>query len=62
MRRAKPPGRNRFDAHASLAQNIHPEPGIPSGCEFDVNGIVSMKALMAVSGKCPFLGNTEPLA
>ncbi len=44
-----------------LTHSLNLEQGIPSGCEFDVNGIVSMQALMAVSGKCPFLGNTEPL-
>ena len=44
-----------------LTHSLNLEQGIPSGCEFDVNGIISMQALMAVSGKCPFLGNTEPL-
>ena len=44
-----------------LTHSLNLEQGIPSACEFDVNGVVSMQALMAVSGKCPFLGNTEPL-
>lgn len=44
-----------------LTHSLNLEQGIPSGCEFDVNGIISMQALMAVSGKCPFLGNTEPV-
>ena len=44
-----------------LTHSLNMEQGIPSGCEFDVNGIISMQALMAVSGKFPFLGNTEPL-
>ena len=44
-----------------LTHSLNLEQGIPSACEFDVNGVLYMQALMAVSGKCPFLGNTEPL-
>ncbi len=44
-----------------LTHSLNLEDGIPSACEFDVNAVASMQALMAVSGKKPYLGNTEPL-
>lgn len=44
-----------------LTHSLNLEQGIPSCCEFDVDSVVSMQALMAVSGKCPYVGNTEPL-
>lgn len=44
-----------------LTHSLNMEQGIPSCCEFDVDSVVSMQALMAVSGQCPYVGNTEPL-
>jgi len=44
-----------------LTHSLNMEQGIPSCCEFDVDSVLSMQALMAVSGKCPYVGNTEPL-
>lgn len=52
---------NQMQFTFCLTHSLNLEQGIPSGCEFDVNAIVSMQALMAVSGKCAYLGNTEPL-
>ena len=52
---------NQMQFTFCLTHSLNLEQGIPSGCEFDVNAIVSMQALMAVSGKCAYMGNTEPL-
>ena len=44
-----------------LTHSLNMEQGIPSCCEFDVNSVACMQTLMAVSGMCPYVGNTEPL-
>ena len=44
-----------------LTHSLNLEQGIPSCCEYDVSAVLSMQALIAVSGKCPYTGNTLPL-
>ena len=52
---------NQMQFTFCLTHSLNLEQGCPSCCEFDVNSAVSMQALIAVSGKCPYMGNTEPL-
>ncbi len=44
-----------------LTHSLNMEQGIPSACEYDVDAVLSQQALIAVSGKCPYMGNTCPL-
>ena len=44
-----------------LTHSLNMEQGIPSSCEFDVDSVLSQQALIAVSGKRPYMGNTSPL-
>lgn len=37
------------------------EEGIPSACEYDTDAVLSQQALIAVSGKRPYMGNTCPV-
>lgn len=36
------------------------ELGIPSGCEYDLLGTLSIAALANLTGKAPYMGNTQP--
>ena len=44
-----------------LTHSLNMEDGIPSSCEFDANAVLSQQALMAVSGRRPYMGNTSPI-
>ncbi len=44
-----------------LSHSLLNEEGIPSACDSDLNALISMTALIAVSGNAPFMGNTNPL-
>lgn len=37
------------------------EKGIPSGCEYDLLGTLSIATLAALTGKAPYQGNTQPV-
>ena len=52
---------NQMQFTFCLTHSLNLEQGIPSCCEFDVCGVLSMQALMAVSRKCPYVGNTLPV-
>jgi L-fucose isomerase-like protein len=52
---------NQMQFTFCLTHSLNLEQGIPSCCEFDVDGVLSMQALIAVSGKCPYVGNTSPV-
>ena len=45
-----------------LTHSLNMEQGIPSACEFDTAAVLSQQALIAVSGKCPYMGNTAPVS
>lgn len=40
---------------------LNMEAGIPSACEYDTDAVLSQQALIAVSGKRPYMGNTCPI-
>ncbi len=44
-----------------LNHSLNIEMGLPSTCEYDVASAVTMLALIAISGKAPYMGNTLPL-
>ncbi len=44
-----------------LTHSLNMEDGVPSACEFDTDAVLSQQALIAVSGKRPYMGNTCPL-
>lgn len=44
-----------------LTHSLMMEQGIPSSCEYDADSVLSQQALIAVSGQCPYMGNTTPL-
>lgn len=44
-----------------LTHTLLTEEGIASCCEYDVDAVLSEQALIAVSGKSPYMGNTSPL-
>ncbi len=44
-----------------LAHSLNMESGIPSSCEFDANAVLSQQALIAVSNRRPYMGNTSPV-
>ncbi len=44
-----------------LTHSLMMEQGIPSSCEYDANSVLSQQALIAVSGKSPYMGNTTPV-
>lgn len=44
-----------------LTHSLNMEDGIPSACEYDTDAVLSQQALIAVSGKRPYMGNTCPL-
>lgn len=44
-----------------LTHALNMEEGIPSACEYDTDAVLSQQALIAVSGKRPYMGNTRPL-
>ncbi len=44
-----------------LTHSLLNELGIPSACEYDIGALVSMQALMNISGKAPYMGNTNPI-
>ncbi len=44
-----------------LTHSLLNEQGIPSACEYDVDGVVTMLILSTISGQAPFMGNTNPL-
>lgn len=44
-----------------LTHSLNMENGIPSACEYDTDAALSQQALIAVSGKRPYMGNTCPV-
>ena len=44
-----------------MTHSLNMEQGIPSACEFDTAAVLSQQALIAVSGKFPYMGNTFPI-
>lgn len=44
-----------------LTHSLNMEAGIPSACEYDTDAVLSQQALIAVSGKRPYMGNTCPI-
>jgi L-fucose isomerase-like protein len=44
-----------------FTHSLNMEDMIPSACEYDVNSVITQQALIAVSGKCPYMGNTRPM-
>lgn len=44
-----------------LTHSLNMEEGIPSACEYDTDAVLSQQALIAVSGKRPYMGNTCPI-
>ena len=52
---------NQMQFTFCLTHSLNMENGIPSACEFDANAALSQQALIAVSGKRPYIGNTTPL-
>lgn len=44
-----------------LTHSLNMENLIPSACEYDTNAVLSQQALIAVSGKCVYMGNTCPV-
>lgn len=44
-----------------LTHSLNMEDGIPSSCEYDTDSVLSQQALIAVSGKSPYMGNTCPI-
>ena len=44
-----------------LTHSLNMENGIPSACEYDTDAVLSQQALIAVSGKRPYMGNTCPV-
>lgn len=53
---------NQMKFTMCLTHSLLNEQGIPSGCEYDINAVLSMMALTTLSGKEPFQGNTAPIA
>lgn len=43
-----------------FAHSLLNEEGIPSACEYDLIGLVSIIALANITGKAPYQGNTQP--
>ena len=52
---------NEIGFTACLTHSLNMEQGIPSACEYDVDAVLSQQALIAVSGKRPYMGNTCPI-
>ncbi len=46
---------------ACLTHSLNMEQGTPSACEYDTDCVLSQQALMAVSGKATYMGNTCPI-
>lgn len=44
-----------------MTHSLNNEMGIPSACEYDVDGVLTMLILSTLSGKAPYMGNTNPL-
>lgn len=44
-----------------LTHSLLNEQGIPSACEYDVDGVLTMLILSTLSNCAPFMGNTNPL-
>lgn len=44
-----------------LTHALNAEAGIPSACEYDLPAALSEQALIAVSGRSPYMGNTCPI-
>ena len=45
-----------------FTHSLNMEEMIPSACEYDVNSVITQQALIAVSGQCPYMGNTRTMA
>ena len=43
-----------------LTHSLLNEQGIPSACEFDLGGAVAIAAIGNLTGKAPYMGNTQP--
>ena len=44
-----------------LTHSLNNEMGIPSACEYDIDGVLTMLILSTISGMPPYMGNTNPL-
>ena len=44
-----------------LTHSLLNEQGIPSACEYDIDGVLTMLILSTISGMAPYMGNTMPL-
>lgn len=44
-----------------LTHSLNNELGIPSACEYDIDGVLTMLILSTLSGMPPYMGNTNPL-
>ncbi len=44
-----------------LTHSLLNEQGIPSACEYDIDGVLTMLILTTLTGMPPFMGNTNPL-
>ncbi len=44
-----------------LTHSLLNEQGIPSACEYDVDGVLTMLILATLSNHAPFMGNTNPI-
>ena len=42
-----------------MTHSLNNENGIPSACEMDINAVISIAMLMNISGKAPYMGNTN---
>lgn len=52
---------NEMQFTPCLTHSLNMENGIPSACEYDTNAVLSQQALLAVSNKCCYMGNTCPV-
>lgn len=55
-----PPGQRR-QVHLLPDPLPAEEQGIPSACEYDIDGVLTMLILSTISGMAPYMGNTMPL-
>ena len=52
---------NEIGFTACLTHSLNQEMGIPSACEYDLAAVLTQQAIMAVTGKRPYMGNTCPI-
>lgn len=52
---------NQLQFTFCLTHSLLNEEGIPSACEYDVNGLISLTSLINISGKASYLANCQAL-